>query len=214
MARNDSVYDASPRTVNSPLTPNEVSALLAEDGRSLLRDAPRLQHFLRRVAVTIDAYRAQITQMSRDVQMSRISRETAGRASTLSPLDSARFAPPEELAKLVDGATGERFRLANEAYRAAEALRATTMRDYQRLKFDVTGLLEDDALPAALRQRIQAVLDAIESPSDLTAPAQAAQEAMDRAAPYVVPSGVPGAVPDAASEDAASDLDELRDLFS
>jgi hypothetical protein len=219
MAKSDYHYDPSPATSRNPISPVEIAQLIEDEGRVLFRDQMRLMHFLNRVASTIDAYRGQITQLNRDVNTMRIGSESAGRSSNLSPIENAKFAPPEELAKIVDAVARERFELANKAFKDAGELRTTVVRDYSRLKFAVSGILDDESLTPGTRDRFKKLLEG-PGPTDLRDPAvQAtdsiahASEALDRADTSAEPAIE--ATSDAPSDEPeVTESDSLAELFS
>jgi outer membrane murein-binding lipoprotein Lpp len=216
MAKSDYHYDPSPATSRNPISPVEAAQLIEDDGRALLKDPVRLRHFLNRVASTIDAYRGQIAQLNRDVQAMRIGRESAGRSSNLSPIENAKFAPPEELANIVDLVTRERFQLANKAFADAGELRTTVVRDYNRLKFAASGVLDDESLPPATRDRFRALLET-PAPADLREQANRATVSIDQADEALDRDADESRVEEEAAPDNAADpnaeSDNLTALF-
>ena len=139
----------------------------------------------------------------------------------LSPIENAKFAPPEELAKIVDAVARERFELANKAFKDAGELRTTVVRDYSRLKFAVSGILDDESLTPGTRDRFKKLLEG-PGPTDLRDPAvQAtdsiahASEALDRADTSAEPaieatSDAPSDEPEVTESDSLAELAVYR----
>ena len=214
MARSDIAYAPSPHTRRNIISLPETEALMADEGRVFHKSPERVLHFLARVQSTIEAYRAQIANLERDIQRLRLNAETSSRAGTVSPIESARFAPPEELARLVDSATQSRFGAAQRFYEEATALRAATVRDHSQLRFRLSGLLEDQSLPQRVRDTLATLLEA-PAPADLTATKNAADAAARVAhevlsAPAPAPVSPPAPSPGPA-EPAPADLTALFD---
>lgn len=188
-------YDPSPLTAESYLTIPEVDALV-EAGPRALRDPKALIHFLLRVALTLRGYHAQVQQLHRDVQQARMIRERAGQATTLSPLDAVRFLTPDQLAPIMDAAVREKLTALERSQTESTRAQRNAQRELNRVKFAVTGLLEDSDMNPRLREKLVSLLRSFDTAAEQTAE----------------PTG-PAAGPAAADTPAPAGTASLGDLF-
>ena len=131
----------------------ELEALATSVPRSL-RDPKAMALLLRRLLVTFNGYRAQVLQLNRDVQQARMQRERLGQATTMSPLDAVRFLSPEQLAPYMDALVREKAEALARAKDAADQALRTTHRELNRVKFAISGLLEEPTMNEHLRTRL------------------------------------------------------------
>lgn len=194
-------YDSNPLTAESYLSLPEVEALAAAGPRAL-RDPKALMHFLGRTLLTMRGFHSQIQQLHRDVQQARLVRERAGQATTLSPLDAVRFLTPEQLEPIMDAAIRERLAALEQATAGAERVQRDARRELNRVRFAVTGLLEDAQMTEALRTRLVQLLRSF--PEQGAAPSPQGREAPHRALQSTASATSAAATDDATSGGTAS----------
>lgn len=165
-------YDDDPQRLDQYVSVDEVSGLLEIQGRPFRKDAKRLVHFLTRLRLTLLAFRQQVQHLHRDVQAANIRATSIGTPTSLDPRSAARFLPPEEIATLADELIKQKLSAIEQAERTVAAERADTLRRLNSLKFAVSSVQEDFAIPADVRARIATAFDGVfdSAPSDSAAP--------------------------------------------
>lgn len=148
-------YDASPMMADTPLSMEEVEALMMAEGRPVLKDGRKIMHMLRRMRITILSYRQQIRSLNNDIQLMRAQSEKAGAATTLHPRDAVRFLSPEQLAELVEGHLRDQLSVAERAMADARKARSNANADLAKVKFAIASLMEDPSIPADVRNRFE-----------------------------------------------------------
>jgi len=152
-------YDDDPQRLDQYVSVDEVSGLLEIQGRPFRKDTKRLVHFLTRLRLTLLAFRQQVQHLHRDVQAANIRATSIGTPTSLDPRSAARFLPPEEIAALADELIKQKLSAIEETERKVAAERADTLRRLNSLKFAVSSIQEDFAIPADVRARIATAFD-------------------------------------------------------
>lgn len=186
-------YDDSPQRLDEYVSIEEIDALLEDEGRFLAKDHRRTAHFLARVRLTLQAFRAQVQNLHRDVQTMQIRATSVGAPTTLDPRSAAKFLPPEEIAQLADELVAQKFAAIAAADQEVRATRADLLRKVNLLKFAVSTIVEDYSIPDDVREKVR---KAFTAPFEMEIP-EATQEA----------------TPPPAAPPAAAPSDSLDDLF-
>lgn len=169
LQRPSSTYDASDLLVQTPLTLDQVQALLASGGAELR--GRNLTHFLQRVVATVKDSQDRARQMQRHMTtLEAEARRAHGITTSLNPLDAIKFLSPEQKRLVFDGM--ERDRLDALEARAAELeqVRRDAVRQRGRARALLLAVAEEPSVPAALRQRAQAFLEAADDDQQQPAP--------------------------------------------
>lgn len=169
-------YDDDPQRLDQYVSVDELTGLIDVEGRPFRKDAKRLLHFLNRVRTTLLAFRQQIQHLHRDVQAANIRATSIGTPTSLDPRSAARFLPPEEIAVLADELIKQKLAAIADTERLTAQERADTLRRLNALKFAVSTVKEDYAIPSDVRSRVAAAFDGVfdgvpdEPPAPLTSP--------------------------------------------
>lgn len=164
-------YDASPSRADDVVSVDELDALVAGEARAFGRDPRKITHFLRRVALTVRAYRHQIQTLHRDVQAASLVAQTAGRPTTLSPLDALRYVAPDQLETIFDGHMREKLAAVEQARADADRARMEAVALLNRLKFAAANLCEDPTVDVRSKERFAQLLAQLPAGADRPGPA-------------------------------------------
>jgi hypothetical protein len=169
-------YDDDPQRLDQYVSVDELTGLIDVEGKPFRKDTKRLLHFLNRVRTTLLAFRQQIQHLHRDVQAANIRATSIGTPTSLDPRSAARFLPPEEIAVLADELIKQKLAAIADTERLAAQERADTLRRLNALKFAVSTVKEDYAIPSDVRARVAAAFEGVfdadteESPTAPPAP--------------------------------------------
>jgi hypothetical protein len=163
-------YEASAVMADTPLSSEEVEDILNRNGKGFVKDSRKVLHFVRRVEITIRAYRQQIRQLQYDIAEERSNRSRVGQATTLSPMDAFRFLSEEQQEKLFDAHFQEKLHALESLRTAAETAKAGLENERNRVRFAVSTLMEDPDVPAAVRERLRDLLAGAVSGNDPSVP--------------------------------------------
>jgi hypothetical protein len=152
-------YIPDPSNRDSPLSIEEVEALIARGGRDLSKGRT-LTHFLNRVWHTIRMYQGKINDLNKDIdRISLRQGAPAGFATTLNPRDAVQFLSLEERSELAEKTMREYMSRLHKVLTGLERERETSTRYANALHFAIIGLLDDPGIPPELRRTL-ADLDA------------------------------------------------------
>jgi cation transport regulator ChaB len=154
-------YDDDPQRLDQYVSVDELTELIDVEGKPFRKDSKRLLHFLNRVRTTLLAFRQQIQHLHRDVQAANIRATSIGTPTSLDPRSAARFLPPEEIAALADELIKQKLAAIADTERLAAQERTDTVRRLNALKFAVSTVKEDYAIPSDVRARVAAAFDGV-----------------------------------------------------
>src|SRR5690606_17491467 len=120
--------------IDVPLHLSEIEALAVSQGRPLLKDRHKTEHFIHRVLSTVRMYKAQIQQMHRDIQEMQLQRERAGAPTTLSPMDSVRYLSDAQLEQVFGKVARQQLARLRQAQAEAARVAATAREDNARIR--------------------------------------------------------------------------------
>ena len=158
----DVTYDASPNREDEPVDLAEISALASSDLRSFAKNPNWIEHFLRRVAKTIDAKNRMITALDKERSKAAIARAQTGAATTLSPLDAVKFLTPEQFASQADAVVRGSIEGAERAKREAKTQSAAATKTVNDVRLVISQIVDDISVPDAVRRQLRSLLDRAE----------------------------------------------------
>lgn len=174
-------YDPSPHSIDTPLSLEEVDAIVAEGARSLARNSAAVYHLARRMGVTMRAYRQQLRKLNNDIQMIRSQMDQTGRATTLNPADAVRFLSPDQLVEMVEGHLRTRVRATEGAWRQALETTETAERYLARAKQVLDGIVEDTTVADTVKEQARALSEELSRLPKPTPPAWVVDEQTPKA---------------------------------
>lgn len=211
-------YVPDPSTRNSPLEPDEVEAMMRQGAQDLtkLRIA---EHFLSRVAATIEMYRDTVNRLHREVAIVTSENRSVGAAPTMAPRDAVKYLSPQERAELADETTRDYILRLDRAVKDLEGQKAEMVRITNSARLALLSVQEDASLDPTIRARIAEAARRV-PPGDVVSAHQHSAEQLGalarqlmnpeqtspQAAGTPVPSGHPG---DAPIAPAPLSLDEM-----
>lgn len=150
-------YRADPNTAELPLRLDEVEALLLNGGKVLSRNEAATQHLLRRVAATLRDHRSRMDALQRDVARIRAEREVRDHPVARA-LEALAALSEDERRQLLDASYLAEVDKLAKSQEEANLARTAAINESNRVRFTLAGLLSDETIPAAARQKIADVV--------------------------------------------------------
>ena len=197
-------YDDDPSRLNDPLQSDELTALVADQGHAFGRDTRKFAHFVSRSSATINQLKDQIQRLHHEFQKSTSQSTSIGRPTTMDPATAAQYLPMEEVAKLFDAHMVDRLAIQTQIEEDVRSAKAEAIRRVNRVKFVVTGILDDDAVDDATKQKLRDALSALPTPEEEAATA-------DPGSPTPPPPAAPAAP--TPPVDSGGNVPGIDDLF-
>lgn len=156
-------YDIDPSLTDVPIHVSELQQVLASDVKELLRDQRKFQHLMGRVLATLRSRGETIQQLNRDIAQMQQQAQQVGRATTLNPIDQVRYLSQEQIAQIFGKMEQERLAaMDNEARKSREVTKAAVAA-VNKTRYALLTLIEDQAMPTVVRERVQQALALIEN---------------------------------------------------
>jgi hypothetical protein len=163
-------YQVGPENAELTLSLDEVESLEMNRGKSL-KDARTAAHFVHRVLLTMREYINAVQRLTYELESVQArSRNRAGVATTLNPMDAAQYLTSEQRAELFDATMRSTYDRANRARQEAETEASEARKLHGRMRLILTRILEDPRLDPATRQRLHQELQRLEAAEPTSTP--------------------------------------------
>lgn len=157
-------YVPDPATRESVLQIEEIEMLLHAGGK-VLKDPRAAEHFMARVLATVRAYRAEFSNLHRQVQQISAEKQAQGAPTTLDPAAAVRFLPPAELARLVDGHLRTLLETVSRTSTDVEHAKRTVRTKLATVDHAVAALIADPSLDETAKAKFRALLTQMPTPA-------------------------------------------------
>ena len=137
-----------------PINRDEIDAALAGDPKKTKKDPKELAAMLKRAAHTIAEQQATIDRLHATIEHNRAKPAKLGRASTLNPVDAARYLSASQLEQIFEPHMQERLN-------ALTATRQRVQGELEQVKYMIAEILTDDTLLQQTRDRITEILETL-----------------------------------------------------
>ena len=131
---------------------DEIEAVLAGDPKKVKKNPNELAAMLKRAAHTIAEHQATIDRLHATIENNRTKPAKLGRASTLNPVDAARYLSAAQLEQIFEPYMQERLK-------ALATTRRQVQNELEQVKYMIAEILTDDSLLQQTRDRITEILE-------------------------------------------------------
>jgi hypothetical protein len=136
----------------------ELTELIEVGADGFYKDRDKVLHLLRRAWITVRQAIDDTQTHQGEIQRLQYQRQAQGRATTLSPMDAARFLSDAQKASLFDELQQARLRRLEAQLADAEQTAAAARHSHRQLEQTIRALLADPTLPqpavASLRRAL------------------------------------------------------------
>lgn len=133
---------------------DEIEAVITGDPKKAKQNPNELAAMLKRAAHTIGEQQADINRLHATIENNRTKPAKLGRASTLNPVDAARYLSTTQLEQIFEPHMQERLK-------ALAAARRQDQNELEQVKYMIAELLTDDSLLQQTRERITEILETL-----------------------------------------------------
>lgn len=161
MANNFS-YNDSDTTKSLAMTLSEAEAIASGQDRSFYKNVKSVSHFVARTVLAIRMYNQALAEGR--AQIDTYKAELARRdlqVATPDPVDALRFINPAVIAKHMSVTLERIVKEAIDFNSRAKALQIALNKEYGRLGYSATKILNDDTIPLEIRRKFKNLLDTV-----------------------------------------------------
>ena len=133
---------------------DEIEAVLTGDPKKTKKTLNELAAMLKRAAHTIGEHQATIDRLHATIENNRTKTAKLGRASTLNPIDAARYLSATQLEQIFEPHMQERLK-------TLAATRRQVQSELEQVKYMIAEILTDDSLLQQTRDRITEILETL-----------------------------------------------------
>lgn len=153
-----SEYIPDPSMLDIPIKTVEIEEYI-DNPDLFIKDRRKVHHLLRRVQVTMNGYREQIQNLTREIQDIRVASRKSGAATTMTPRDALRYVSPDELRALVDSVSAAVLDEALAKQRQADDDLRHLNTEKAKLKVLAAELFESGRIDETTRNSILAAVE-------------------------------------------------------